>query len=193
MTKAMTTAPMGPYSSEQIAALPVADLCATLRDQIIQTYGSCLPVIVGIHRGGFCIAQWLHQELECDTPVGSLDISWHRDDLRASSVTPNVKPTRLPVDIDDQEVLLVDDILFTGRTIRAALNELFDYGRPAAVRLAVLGQRDGHQLPIAPDFVACEFDLSDNQQVKLQTSENGSELPITAWQLRCEQGADACK
>lgn len=189
----MAAPPLGPYSSEQIAALSVADLCATLRDQIIQAYGSRLPVIVGIHRGGYSVAQWLHQELACDTPVGSLDISWHRDDLRASSVTPNVKPTRLPVDIDDQEVLLVDDILFTGRTIRAALNELFDYGRPAAVRLAVLGQRDGHELPIMPDFVACEFELENSQQVKLHTSENGAALPIDAWQLCCEQGADACK
>lgn len=177
------------YTADQLANVSVQQLCAGLREQISSRYGESLPVLVGIHRGGFHIAEWLHQELGCPEPLGALDISWHRDDLRASSVTPNVKPTTLPVDIDGREVLLIDDVLFTGRTIRAALNELFDYGRPAAVQLAVLGQRQGRQLPIAANFVGCEFDLPASQQVKLRAA---SGMNIGDWQLSCELGESAC-
>lgn len=169
-------------SPEQVSELSVLELCASLKDQLQPLCQGQMPVLVGIHRGGFHIAEWLHQALRFDEPLGSLDISWHRDDLKASSVSPHVKPTTLPVDIDGREVLLVDDVLHTGRTIRAAMNELFDYGRPAAVHLAVLGMRAGQELPIRPDFRAAEFELPPEQAIKLTAGKN---LPVEAWRLSC--------
>ena len=178
----MTKAPFSADSAEQISELSVQALCAALKTQLEPLCQQRAPVLVGIHRGGFHIAEWLHQALAFAEPLGALDISWHRDDLKASSVSPHVKPTTLPVDIDGREVLLVDDVLHTGRTIRAAMNELFDYGRPAAVRLAVLGCRAGQELPIQPDFVAAEFALPAQQAIKLTAA---AELPIEQWKLSC--------
>jgi pyrimidine operon attenuation protein/uracil phosphoribosyltransferase len=172
------------FTAENLASLSVADLNSALLSQIQSHFVDTKPVVVGIHRGGFYVAEWLHAALGCEEPVGALDISWHRDDLKASSVSPHVKPTRLPVDIDGREVLLVDDILFTGRTIRAAMNELFDYGRPSAVRLAVLGQRAGKELPIAADFVGAEFELPAAQRIKLNTDA----ADVNGWNLELQHG-----
>lgn len=174
-------------SAEQVSSLSVLELCASLKIQIAPLLTAEMPVLVGIHRGGFHIAEWLHKELDFDEPLGSLDISWHRDDLKASSVSPHVKPTELPVDIDGREVLLVDDVLHTGRTIRAAMNELFDYGRPAAVRLVVLGCRAGQELPIRPDVVAANFELAENQEIKLVA---GASLAVEDWRLSCVARAE---
>lgn len=179
MTTSLTT-----VSAADIPQLKVAELCTLLSQTIASRYSQTLPVIVGIHRGGFAVAEWLHQQLGAEEPVGALDISWHRDDLKASSVSPHVKPTRLPVDIDGREVLFVDDILFTGRTIRAAMNELFDYGRPSAVRLAVLGQRAGKELPIAADFIGAEFELPAAQRIKLNTDATD----VNGWNLELQHG-----
>lgn len=178
----MTKAPFSAANAEQINALSVQALCEALSAQLEPLCKQQAPVLVGIHRGGFHIAEWLHHTLGFSEPLGALDISWHRDDLKASSVSPHVKPTTLPVDIDGREVLLVDDVLHTGRTIRAAMNELFDYGRPAGVKLAVLGQRAGQELPIQPDFVAAQLALPEQQAIKLTAA---AELPIEQWQLSC--------
>jgi pyrimidine operon attenuation protein/uracil phosphoribosyltransferase len=179
----MTTSPKT-VSAADISQLSVAELCAQLSQAVASRYSQASPVIVGIHRGGFAVAEWLHEQLGAEEPVGALDISWHRDDLKASSISPHVKPTRLPVDIDGREVLLVDEILFTGRTIRAAMNELFDYGRPSAVRLAVLGQRSGKELPIAADFVGAEFELAGAQRIKL----NAETADVNTWNLELQHG-----
>lgn len=125
------------------------------------------PLIVGIHSGGAWIAQALHDALDVPQPLGLLDISFYRDDFTRIGMNPKVKPTELPVAIDDQHILLVDDVLHTGRTIRAALNVLFEYGRPASVHLAVLVERPGRELPICPDMVSARMDLEPNQHVKL--------------------------
>lgn len=168
----------------EMSQLSVSELCQQILLPLKAYYAEKHPVIVGIHRGGFAVAQWLHTQLGADEEVGALDISWHRDDLKASSVSPHVAPTRLPVDIDGREVLLVDDILFTGRTIRAAMNELFDYGRPSAVRLAVLGQRAGKELPIAADFVGAEFELPAQQRLKLNVQGDD----VAAWSMELQHG-----
>ncbi|MDD9893048.1 MAG: bifunctional pyr operon transcriptional regulator/uracil phosphoribosyltransferase PyrR [Gammaproteobacteria bacterium] len=181
----MSNTSLPQYNAEQLLAQPLVDLCEQLKQQISSYYADEPPVLVGIHRGGFYLAEWLHASLGLNEPVGGLDISWHRDDLRASSVSPHVKPTRLPVDIDGREVLLIDDVLYTGRTIRAALNELFDYGRPAAVRLAVLAQRSGRELPVAADFAACEFELPSQQELKLLATAKQQLLPVENWQWEC--------
>lgn len=123
--------------------------------------------MVGIHTGGVWIAEKLHQLLKIPQPLGTLDISFYRDDFSRIGMNPQVKPSALPVAIDDMHIILVDDILHTGRTIRAAMNELFDYGRPASITLAVLGVRSGRELPIQADVVGTELQLNEDEHVKL--------------------------
>lgn len=125
------------------------------------------PVLVGIYSGGVWIAQHLHQRLGFDEPLGTLDISFYRDDFTRLGLNPQVKASNLPVNIEDRHVILVDDVVHTGRTIRAALNEIFDYGRPASVVLAALIERDGRELPIQADVVGARVALARNQHIKL--------------------------
>lgn len=126
------------------------------------------PLMVGIHTGGAWIAERLHGQLDLATPLGTLDISFYRDDFSRKGMHPEVRPSRLPLSVEDRTVVLVDDVLFSGRTVRAALNELFDYGRPATVRLAVLVDRDGRELPIAADIVGTSIRLAANERVQLR-------------------------
>lgn len=126
------------------------------------------PIVVGIHTGGVWIAEALRQRLGYQRPMGRLDISFYRDDFSRIGMHPQVRPSELPEELDNQHVLLVDDVLFTGRTIRAALNELFDYGRPASVALAVLVERDGRELPIEAAIVGAHMELGAHEQVKLR-------------------------
>lgn len=125
------------------------------------------PLMVGIHTGGVWVAEHLHQALALPAPLGQLDISFYRDDFTRIGMHPQVKPSHLPFSVDDQSVILVDDVLHTGRTIRAALNEIFDYGRPASVHLAVLAERSGRELPIQADVVGTRLDLGTHEHAKL--------------------------
>jgi pyrimidine operon attenuation protein/uracil phosphoribosyltransferase len=125
------------------------------------------PVMVGIHTGGVWIANRLHQALALDEPLGTLDISFYRDDFTRIGMNPQVKASNLPTNIDDRNIILVDDVLHTGRTIRAALNEIFDYGRPASVTLAVLIVRDGRELPIEAQVAGEHMPLTKRQHAKL--------------------------
>ena len=129
------------------------------------------PVMIGIYTGGAWVAQRLHALLALEAPLGTLDISFYRDDFSRIGVNPQVRPSRLPMTIDERHIVLVDDVLATGRTVRAALNELFDYGRPASIALAVLVERDGRELPIQADVAGMHLDLAANQHVKLQGPE----------------------
>lgn len=125
------------------------------------------PLIVGIHTGGVWLAQRLHTALKLAEPLGTLDISFYRDDFTRLGMHPQVKTSDLPVNIEDRHLILVDDVLHTGRTMRAALNEIFDYGRPASVTLAVLIARDGRELPIQADVAGKSLSLSKSQHIKL--------------------------
>lgn len=129
-------------------------------------------LMIGIHTGGVWIAQRLHAMLHFTQALGTLDISFYRDDFSRIGINPQVKPSNLPVSVDDKNIFLVDDILHTGRTIRAALNEIFDYGRPASVSLVVLGERTGRELPIQADIVGKHLDLSAHEHVKLSGPDN---------------------
>ena len=137
------------------------------------------PLMIGIHTGGVWIAEKLHQMLGLKSPLGSLNISFYRDDFTRIGVHPQVKPSNIPESVEDRNIILVDDVLYTGRTVRAALNEIFDYGRPKLICLATLVERDGRELPIQADIVGAHVELAENEQIKL-SGPNPLTLSITA-------------
>ncbi|PWG61984.1 bifunctional pyr operon transcriptional regulator/uracil phosphoribosyltransferase PyrR [Sediminicurvatus halobius] len=147
---------------------PLLDRLAAGLEALLADEGRGRCTLVGIHSGGVWLAEALHQRLGLAGAPGALDIAFYRDDLARSGMQARVRPSRLPLTVDDRVVILVDDVLYTGRTVRAALNEVFDYGRPAAVRLAVLVDRPGRELPIAADVAATRLELPAGQRVKLQ-------------------------
>jgi len=126
------------------------------------------PIIIGIETGGYWIADAIHRTLAPDTDLGRLNITFYRDDFTKTGLHPTVKPSRLPTDIDGKTVILVDDVLHSGRTIRAAMNEIFDYGRPRRVVLAILIDRGEREIPIQPDMVAETIQLEPGSHVKLE-------------------------
>ncbi|PRA32311.1 bifunctional pyr operon transcriptional regulator/uracil phosphoribosyltransferase PyrR [Pseudomonas poae] len=125
------------------------------------------PRFIGIRTGGVWVAQVLLEELGSDSPLGTLDVSFYRDDFSQNGLHPQVRPSALPFEIEGQHLVLIDDVLMSGRTIRAALNELFDYGRPASVTLVCLLDLDAGELPISPDVVGATLSLQAHQRVKL--------------------------
>ncbi len=125
------------------------------------------PLMIGIHTGGVWVAKHLHRRLALEAPLGELNINFYRDDFTRIGLHPQVQPSNLPFNVDGRHVLLVDDVLHTGRTIRAALNEIFDYGRPATVALTVLVERSGRELPIQADVVGRHMRLGTHEHVKL--------------------------
>lgn len=139
--------------------------------ELISRTGISNLAMVGIHTGGVWIAEHLHRQLDISEPLGSLDISFYRDDFTRIGMNPVVQPSQLPFSIDDRHIILVDDVLHTGRTIRAALNELFDYGRPASIILATLIERGGRELPIQANIVGRHVDLKPGEHIKLSGPE----------------------
>lgn len=130
--------------------------------------------IVGIHSGGAWIAERLAKELHVENRLGFIDVSFYRDDFKEKGLRPDVKPSQIDFDMDGATVLLVDDVLYTGRTTRAAINELFDYGRPAKVLLAALVDRGDRELPIAADFLAGKVTVGEQESIQLQRADDGS-------------------
>ena len=125
------------------------------------------PCMIGIQTGGVWVAKALHKGLALKQPLGRLNITFYRDDFTRIGMHPQVTPSSLEFAVDDQHIILVDDVLHTGRTIRAALNEIFDYGRPASVTLATLVERPGRELPICADVTGVQLPLSEKQHIKL--------------------------
>ena len=122
--------------------------------------------LIGIVTGGAWLAERLHAALKLAVPFGTLDVSFYRDDFQHKGLKRKVAPSDIPFDVEGRDLILVDDVLYTGRTIRAAMNELFDYGRPARIRLASLVDRGGRELPIAPQFVGATTELTRNVELK---------------------------
>jgi pyrimidine operon attenuation protein/uracil phosphoribosyltransferase len=135
--------------------------------QIIDQRKLVNPTMIGIRTGGVWIAEQMHRRLNIGEPLGLLDISFYRDDFSQIGVNPNVKPSQLPTHIEGRDIILIDDVFYTGRTIRAAMNEIFDYGRPNQIVLAVLIERDGRQIPLSPDCVGTRITLNAGQRIKL--------------------------
>lgn len=144
-----------------------------LRSQLRERDDLQSAIMVGIHSGGHWLAQRLHTELGLTTPLAALNIAFYRDDFARIGLHPVVTPTRMPLSLEDRNVILVDDVLQTGRTVRAAMNELFDYGRPARIVLAVLVDRGGRELPIAADVTGMKLTLPVGQHVKLARQPDG--------------------
>ena len=140
----------------------LASLTARMRPDIAAN-----TALVGIYTGGVWLAKRLHQDLEVTLPLGTLDVSFYRDDFGQIGLHPQVKPSDIPFEVEGSHIILVDDVLYTGRTIRAAINELFDYGRPASIRLAALIDRGGRELPVAAQYVGAELALPLDKMLAL--------------------------
>ena len=148
---------------EQLLEQMEADLRNTLERR-----GIAEPVVIGIRTGGVWLAERLNQRLGLSGPLGELVISFYRDDFSRIGLNPRVKPSSLPFDTEGRDIVLIDDVLMSGRTIRAAMNEIFDYGRPASIVLATLLDLGARELPIQPDVAGQVLSLAPNQRVKLR-------------------------
>ncbi|MBL8541674.1 MAG: bifunctional pyr operon transcriptional regulator/uracil phosphoribosyltransferase PyrR [Betaproteobacteria bacterium] len=148
--------------------LPDAEALLTVLTEQMRPAVTPETALVGIHTGGVWLARRLHASLGLKPLLGTLDVSFYRDDFERIGLHPQVKPSDIPFDVAGRHIVLVDDVLYTGRTIRAALNELFDYGRPESVRLAALVDRGGRELPICAQFVGAALEVGPGEHLALQ-------------------------
>jgi len=148
--------------------LPDAEvLCAALAERMRPD----LPpgtALVGIHTGGVWVAERLHAALGLETPLGRIDVSFYRDDFSRIGLHPQIKSSEIPFEVEDRPIVIVDDVLYTGRTIRAAMNELFDYGRPTRIDLAVLVDRGGRELPICARWAGQTLQVAPDKNLQLE-------------------------
>ncbi len=166
---------------ESQPALPDTEaLLAALVEQMRPQAGPDMA-LVGIHTGGVWLAERLHRALGLSIPMGSVDVSFHRDDYSSRSLHPGTRASSLPFDVENARIVIVDDVLYTGRTIRAAMNELFDFGRPGSIDLAVLVDRGGRELPICARYCAktlAEVLPADQELVLTRTEEDVLSLTL---------------
>lgn len=144
-------------------------LCQQLIEQI-RPQLTARTALIGIHTGGLWLAERLHAALALSRPLGAIDVSFYRDDYGSKGLHANPQRTEIPFTVDDAHIILVDDVLYTGRTTRAALNGLFDFGRPATVELAVLVDRGGRELPIHARYCARRLEQPLPATIKLELS-----------------------
>ena len=153
--------------------LPEAEkLCAQLITELKPHIGP-KTAMVGLYTGGAWLAERLHKDLALKTPLGLMDIAFYRDDYSARGLKRDPKRTKIPFDVNGAELLLVDDVLYSGRTVRAAVNELFDYGRPASISLVVLADRGGRQLPICAQYCGAKVEVPGGMRLRLNREANG--------------------
>lgn len=158
-------------------SLPDAEqLYLLLRTQVQQwlQQQSQAAHLVGITSGGQWLAKRLHADLQLPGAPGVLSSSMHRDDFAQRGLASSSANTSLPFEVNGAAILVLDDVLYTGRTVRAVLNELFDYGRPARVQLMVLVDRGGRHLPVCADWAACQLTIPDGVVLELRQDESGS-------------------
>jgi pyrimidine operon attenuation protein/uracil phosphoribosyltransferase len=166
------------HATDGVASLDAEALFAELKTQVAARLNAVpgrVPVIVGIHTGGAWVAQRLHRELCPQAPLGFLSSAFHRDDYSARGLRTSGESgkTRIEFPVDGADILLIDDVLFTGRTVRAAINELFDYGRPRTVELVVLVDRGGRELPVHAAIAGRRIDLPAGSSLRLGQQEDG--------------------
>jgi pyrimidine operon attenuation protein/uracil phosphoribosyltransferase len=156
-----------------VTQLPdVEKLCTQLAAELTPRIGP-KTAMIGIHTGGAWLAERLHSLLKLPEPLGLMDIAFYRDDYHAQGLHHDPKRTKIPFDVNGRELLLVDDVLYSGRTVRAAMNELFDYGRPASISLVVLADRGGRQLPICAQHCGTQIDVPAGMRLRLKRSAEG--------------------
>jgi pyrimidine operon attenuation protein/uracil phosphoribosyltransferase len=156
-----------------MAALPDAEkLCAQLARELKPLVGPA-SAMVGIHTGGAWVAERLHAALGLQAPLGLIDPAFYRDDYAKQGLAKDPKRSKIPFEVEGRELLLVDDVLHTGRTVRAAINELFDYGRPAAIALVVLADRGGRQLPVCAQHCGAKLEVPAGQRLRLKRDAQG--------------------
>ncbi|MCF6190747.1 MAG: bifunctional pyr operon transcriptional regulator/uracil phosphoribosyltransferase PyrR [Cocleimonas sp.] len=159
----------------------VAEILSEMTDKlqsIIKDKNLDDPVMVGIHSAGVWIAQHLHESLNIKEELGELNINFYRDDFSRIGLHPQIQPSKLPFSLENKHIILVDDVLYTGRTIRAAMNELFDYGRPASITLAVLIDRANRELPVEAQVVGFKQVMEPDSYFKLSNDNNKLDLSI---------------
>lgn len=152
----------------QLDIEPLLDKMEAGLRQLLRERGVSSPALIGIRTGGVWLAAELARRLHLQEPFGELDISFYRDDFSRIGLNPKVKPSSLPFDTADRDVVLIDDVIMSGRTIRAAMNEIFDYGRPASIILATLVDLGARELPVQPDVRGLALTLATNQRIKLR-------------------------
>ena len=130
--------------------------------------------MIGLYTGGAWLAERLHAMLALQTPLGLMDIAFYRDDYHKEGLKHDPKRTKIPFDVEGRDLLLVDDVLYTGRTVRAAMNELFDYGRPRSISLVILADRGGRQLPICAQHCGAVVQVPAGMRLRLKRREDGS-------------------
>jgi pyrimidine operon attenuation protein/uracil phosphoribosyltransferase len=150
----------------------VEQLCEQLAAELRPRIGP-KSAMIGIHTGGAWVAERLHALLKFAEPLGLMDIAFYRDDYNAQGLHHDPKRTKIPFDVNGRELLLVDDVLYSGRTVRAAMNELFDYGRPASIALVVLADRGGRQLPICAQYRGAQIDVPAGMRLRLKRGADG--------------------
>ena len=156
--------PSLPDAEELLAALT-----AQMRPHVTAKTG-----LIGIVTGGAWLAERLHRDLKLEVPHGSLDVSFYRDDFQHKGLKHQVMPSAIPFEVEGRDLILVDDVLYTGRTIRAAMNELFDYGRPRSITLVVLIDRGGRQLPICAQHCGARLELPERKRLRLKRDADGA-------------------
>ena len=152
--------------------LPDAEELVTALAQKIRPLLGDNSALVGIHSGGAWLAERL-QTMLGDIPLGTLDISFYRDDFNRIGLHTQTKPSHIPFDVEGSHIILVDDVLYTGRTIRGAMNELFDYGRPARITLAVLIDRGEREMPVEAQVVGEKLALHPGENLELLRDASG--------------------
>ena len=156
-----------------MASLPDAEkLCEQLAREL-KAQVKASTAMVGIHTGGAWLAERLHAALGMREPLGLLDIAFYRDDYAKQGLAKDPKRSKIPFEVEGRDLLLVDDVLHTGRTVRAAMNELFDYGRPASITLVVLAERGGRQLPICAQFAGARVEVPAGMRLRLKRDGKG--------------------
>lgn len=129
--------------------------------------------MIGLYTGGALLAERLHPLLGLDTPLGLMDIAFYRDDYHKQGLHHDPKRTQIGFEVEGRHLLLVDDILYTGRTVRAAMNELFDYGRPASITLVVLADRGGRQLPVCAQYCGAKVEVPEGRRLRMKKDATG--------------------